>query len=94
MAAKRELLEETGLVSDDWTPLGKLYEVVGIGNVPASIFLAKDVHNGSGERDEDEAISGHKFMSLEAIETLARTGKLLNGNVLQSMYLFTSYMKG
>lgn len=94
MAAKRELQEETGLASNRWTLLGRIYEVVGIGKVPANIFLAQDVHDTSGERDEDEAISDHQFMGLEAIEALARAGELTNGSVLQGVYLYMAYMKG
>lgn len=33
-AAQRELKEETGLVSDDWHDLGRIHQIVGIGNVP------------------------------------------------------------
>jgi ADP-ribose pyrophosphatase len=87
VAAKRELLEETGLVSNDWTSLGTLYQAVGIGNIPFEIFIARNVTRKSDERDKDEQITNQQFMSVEAIETLVRTGAFQNSPVLAALYL-------
>src|SRR5260221_6611673 len=42
-AAKRELLEETGCVSDEWIDLGLVQPLTMIIKSPAKLFLAKDV---------------------------------------------------
>jgi 8-oxo-dGTP pyrophosphatase MutT (NUDIX family) len=87
VAAKRELLEETGLASDDWTDLGKLYQATGIGNIPGQVFVARDVHSAPGERDELEDIMEQQFMSQEEIEDLVREGKIDTTVTMAALYL-------
>lgn len=86
-AAQRELLEETGLTSTSWTHLGRLYQSVGIGNIPLEAFLAHDVHSASDERDQDEQIAEQQFMSLQEIEALASRGEFNDAPVLAVLYL-------
>lgn len=50
-AAKRELLEETGLVSDKWVPLGMIHPLTMILKSPAYLFLALNV----GEKEQKES---------------------------------------
>jgi 8-oxo-dGTP pyrophosphatase MutT (NUDIX family) len=86
-AAKRELLEETGLVSDNWTLLGNLYQAAGIGNIPLALFLARNVRAESDKRDAVEQITNQQFMSLKTIEALARSGKIKEAPMLAGLYL-------
>jgi 8-oxo-dGTP pyrophosphatase MutT (NUDIX family) len=86
-AAKRELAEETGLVSDTWEHLGRCYGIVGIGNVPFDVFIARDVQQTSSERDQDEDIANHQFISLEKIEAMAKAGDIIDAPVLAALYL-------
>ena len=41
--ARRELREETGLLSQDWTKLGDVQVMNGTANHQASVFLAENV---------------------------------------------------
>lgn len=43
VAAKRELEEETGLVSDDWASLGEIHSAIGIAGIVGFVYLAKKV---------------------------------------------------
>ncbi len=40
-AAKRELLEETGLTADAWEPIGRMNALNGIAVAPEHVFLAR-----------------------------------------------------
>ncbi|HEY8999566.1 MAG TPA: NUDIX hydrolase [Candidatus Saccharimonadales bacterium] len=91
-AAKRELLEETGLASDDWTDLGELHEVTGIGDIPGKAFLARNVRLVSDERDEAEDIIEQKFLSQSALEDFIRQGKIDEGAVIAALYLARLHM--
>lgn len=85
-AAKRELLEETGLTSDNWVPLGTIHAAVGVANITSQLFLAKNVQLVSDDRDEDELITNQQFMSIPQIEKLALNGELLDAPVLSALY--------
>jgi 8-oxo-dGTP pyrophosphatase MutT (NUDIX family) len=86
-AAKRELMEEAGLESDDWASLGTLYQAAGIGNLPFIAFLARNARPAAGERDKEEQISEGQFLSLETIETMAKTGEFNESAHLANLYL-------
>jgi len=85
--AKRELLEETGLASDDWTELGTLYQANGIGNIPFTAFLARNVQAASGSRDPDEDISSGKFVDPATIEAMIRQGEFIESAHIAALYL-------
>jgi 8-oxo-dGDP phosphatase len=86
-AAKRELMEETGLQSDDWTELGVLYQATGMGKMPFTAFLARNVQPAEGERDKDEPITNQRFFSLGEIEKMAQNGELAESAPLAALYL-------
>lgn len=87
VAAKRELMEETGLSSDDWTHMGVQYEAVGIANVPFHIFLARNVTGTPKNGDEEEDIIEHKFASMEEIEGMVKQGLFYDCQSLAALYL-------
>ena len=73
-AAKRELLEETGYVSDDWTHLLTVPSNATIADNYAYIFMAKNCRK-SGEQnlDETEFLNVRKYSAAE-IEEMIQTG--------------------
>jgi len=55
IAARRELLEETGHSAADWQQLGRFHSLNGVANGPAYVFLARGltrVDGGSGMAEE------------------------------------------
>lgn len=86
-AAKRELLEEAGLTSDDWISLGPMQQITGTGNVPAHVFLARNVQSAGKATDEDEDITDHQFKSLEEIELMIVRGTLVDSPVIAALYM-------
>lgn len=73
-AAKRELLEETGYVSEDWKHLLTIPSNATISDNYAHIFRAKNCRRVSGQHlDETELLHIRKHTA-EEIEELIRTG--------------------
>lgn len=86
-AAKRELLEEAGLTSDDWTDLGLLYQAAGIGNIPLQVFLARNTSHAQEAQEKSEQITNQHFMSIEEIEQMATRGEIVSAPILAAIYL-------
>lgn len=67
-AARRELREETGYLADELIPLGVFYPAAAYSSEAIHMFLARGLHEGQRELDEDE------FLNFEAVplETLVQ----------------------
>lgn len=77
-AAKRELREETGITADEWIEMGIYYPAAAYSDEKITLYLAKGLHYGKQELDEDE------FLNIEAVplETLVEevmSGKITDG---------------
>ena len=72
-AAKRELLEETGYVSDDWTHLLTVPSNATIADNYAHIFMAKNcLKSGEQNLDETEFLNVAKYSSDEIEEMISK----------------------
>ena len=73
--AKRELMEETGHISDEWTHLLTIPSNATIADNYAYVFMAKNCRKtGSQQLDETECLNVEKHSSDE-IDELIRNGK-------------------
>jgi 8-oxo-dGTP pyrophosphatase MutT (NUDIX family) len=86
-AAKRELMEETGLVSNNWTHLGRYYHAIGMGNLPYDVFLAREVRKNSEATDEYEQITEQKFVTYDEAEKMIANGDIAEGAHVSAVYL-------
>ena len=66
-AAKRELKEETGLIAQKWTSLGKLHTSNSVTDEVGYIFLAEDLTQGESEPDDTEILALKKVSLQEAV---------------------------
>ena len=74
-AAKRELLEETGYLSDEWTHLITIPSNATIADNYAHVFMAKNCRKVGGQNlDETEFLNVELYTAPE-IEELIQTGK-------------------
>ena len=75
-AAKRELLEETGYVSDEWVSLGSYLVDPNRGIATGHLFLARQAHfvkpRDADDLEEQELI----LLTREEIETALETGEI------------------
>lgn len=85
--ARRELAEETGYQSDDWTAVTSFYTTPGFTDERIHCFLARDLRPGAaGEADEDERIET-VLMPLSAAQTMARRGELRDAKTMVALLL-------
>ncbi len=74
-AAKRELMEETGLEAETWTCLGEVYLSNSVTDEKAVIFLAKNLKQHMAQPEETEVLQIRKLPLQDAIE-MAKNGEI------------------
>jgi len=75
-AAKRELLEEMGLVSDNWTPLGTYRTAVNRGGGFSTFYIADDCRVSETKKASDDLETQEVVrMSLEEVRTALLAGE-------------------
>lgn len=90
-AAKRELLEETGYVAEEWEELLPMPSSAGLTNELVTLFRARKLtrqHRGGGDDTED--ITVHEIPLSEVKDWLfaqAASGKLVDARVFAGLYL-------
>ena len=82
VVAKRELREETGYVSNDWTYLGTYIESPSKTNTEISLYLAKDSINASDQSlDESEDIEVLVIPFSDAVEMCMNNTIRVNSSI-------------
>ena len=74
-AAKRELREETGYIADEWTDLGFFYPAAAYSDEKITLYMARGLHLGERELDEDEFINVVRVPLKDLIEEVM-SGKI------------------
>lgn len=74
-AAKRELLEETGLVASTWTVLGEVYLSNSVSDEKAVMYMAQNLSQHQASPEETEALTLRKLPLTDAIE-MAKKGEI------------------
>jgi 8-oxo-dGTP pyrophosphatase MutT (NUDIX family) len=92
-AAQRELREETGLTSDDWTYLGVAHGLKGVSTQVLHTFLARNVTAGRPVRDGVEAIDQQRFISLGGFFEEVRTGLVTDAETITAVALVVAHLQ-
>ena len=74
-AAKRELREETGYTAEEWTDLGFFYPAAAYSDEKITLYMARGLHLGERELDEDEFINVVRVPLKDLIEEVM-SGKI------------------
>jgi len=74
-AAKRELLEETGLIATTWTCLGEVFLSNSVTDEKALMFLAQHLQQKIAQPEETEVLQLRKLPLQEAID-MAKKGEI------------------
>jgi ADP-ribose pyrophosphatase len=77
--AKRELLEETGLVATDWTEIQRMYLSNSVSDELAIIYVARGLTMGIAEPEETEQLVVRKLPFEEAYQMV------MDGTITDSM---------
>ncbi len=89
--AKKELLEEAGLIARDWVPLGRFAPYKGVSNEVCHYWLARDLQQKMQMLEPSEQISVHRMPMAEArrllVDQECSDGQSLSGLVLLDRWL-------
>jgi ADP-ribose pyrophosphatase len=80
-AARRELIEETGLRAKRWKKLVEFYPSPGFLTEKMNVYLASSLRMGDSKPMDDERIECHWFTVAE-LDKAIRAGKILDGKTL------------
>lgn len=83
--AATELRQETGLVADQMTAMGSLYQAPGYCNQVGHVFLATGLSQGPVEREISEQGMLCRAFPLPEIEEMIRSGTLQDGMTLATL---------
>ncbi|MFN7474035.1 MAG: NUDIX domain-containing protein [Burkholderiales bacterium] len=70
--ARRELLEETGYVSETWQHALTMHPTIGYANEHIELYIAKDVKYVGQQRDEGEFLEVFTMSLSDAVERIGR----------------------
>lgn len=87
-AAKRELIEETGIRAKKWTRLFRFYASPGFLDETMDIFLAERLQQGEAQPEEDEQIEA-KFFSLQRAAQMVRSGEINDAKTMTAVLWLT-----
>lgn len=92
-AAKRELLEETGVTADEWTQIMRLHTSNSVTDEEGFIFLAEKVKEGERQPEESEAeLKVWKLPLKDAVDMVLR-GEITDSMSVMGL-LMVARMKG
>lgn len=74
-AAKRELMEETGITADSWTDMGLYYGAPAYSDEKITMYLAQGLHMGEQHLDPDE------FLNVECVPIEELIEEILSGRI-------------
>jgi 8-oxo-dGDP phosphatase len=95
VAARRELLEETGMVADEWTPVGSMDALNGIAVAPEHVFLARglrpamtaDAGGRGSATQEEEGIAAVRFVPFAEVLRMIAAGEIRDGETIAAVAL-------
>ncbi len=79
-SAKRELIEETGYVSNDWIEIDSYYQDEGCSSAYNHIFLARDCVKRENQNLDNDEITFPILLNLEEVFELEETGYITGAN--------------
>jgi len=92
-AAKRELLEETGLVAGSWKEIGKFQISNGNCNKIAYTFLATDVQQTDENKMDEEGITAVKKVPIAEVLKMIEDGRLTDADSIAAIMQAIIHLK-
>jgi ADP-ribose pyrophosphatase len=93
VAAKRELLEETGYSASKWRRILRFFASPGFLAEPMSVFLAQGLRKGKAQPEADEIIS-MRFVALSAALRMVMNGTIRDAKTIASVLWLTNSRGG
>lgn len=89
---QRELLEETGYTADNWVKLGQQHPCIGYSNEVIHVYLARELHSGAHQRDEDETLEVFD-LSLPDCVAMIQSGVITDSKTIAALFLAEKYLQ-
>jgi 8-oxo-dGTP pyrophosphatase MutT (NUDIX family) len=88
VASKRELVEETGIVANKWTFLGRTRVSSGLMTERMAVYLAQDLTFGDKvHADDNGLIEQGKFLSFDEIDEMIANNEIDDAQTVTGLYL-------
>lgn len=91
-AAKRELLEETGVKAKTWIKVGQFTPWNGISDEISHVYLARGLEETGSQIDPDEGIMEIKKVAFEKVFDLVKSGEISDGQTISALVLTGIYL--
>lgn len=91
--AKRELLEETGLLARNMKKITSFYSAIGFCDEIIHLYYVDDVMNALQQLDEDEFIELYKF-SIEELVAMIEKGEIVDSKTILAIYMIKDMLRG
>jgi ADP-ribose pyrophosphatase len=89
-AGKRELLEETGYTAKSWNKILFFYPSPGFLEETMTVFLARGLHAGTAQPEEDERID-HQLVPVSEVLRNITSGLIRDGKTIASVLWFKQF---
>lgn len=89
--ARRELLEETGYVAQEWTRLGVLHVAVAYSDEGIEIFLARGLALRQPKHDEEEFLETFLVPFAEALD-MAQDGRITDSKSVAGLFWLKNFL--
>lgn len=93
-AARRELLEEAGMQSDDWVELGTIHNAIAYSDEKIVIYLARNACAVSGQQLDANEFLTIVPVSLADYEAAVRDGTITDVKTVIALYWTKDYLAG
>jgi ADP-ribose pyrophosphatase len=91
--ARRELREETGLVSSEWIKIGEVQVMSGIADHKSIVFIAKNVRETGDHMQEEEGITHMRKETLRRVFDMISSGELNHSETIMAVTLAALHLK-
>lgn len=87
VAARRELLEETGFVADEWVALGTMNALNGIADAPEHVFLARGLARAddAAKAQAEEGIAEVSWVPFGEVLSMIAAGRITDGETVAAI---------
>lgn len=88
VAAKRELLEETGFEADEWMPIGTMNALNGIAEAPEHVFLARGLRRAETDAlgsQREEGIDEVAWVPFDEVLAMIADGRITDGETVAAI---------
>lgn len=90
--ARRELLEEAGLVAEEWYHVGRCQPLNGSASQIDQVFVAKRLKKAKAKYQKEEGISNVKKFAIPKVLKMIKSGEISDGQAIAHITMALLYL--